>query len=65
MANEKETLIQNDVKNLFEKIQKDFHLEAEDETPRFPEELLGHPQLSDPPYAPILEPEHPSKKEKE
>ena len=32
--------------------------------PCFPEELLGHPQLSDPPYAPILEPEHPSKKEK-
>lgn len=32
--------------------------------PRFPEEFLGHPQLSDPPYAPVLEPEHPSKKEK-
>lgn len=33
--------------------------------PRFPEELLGHPQLSDPPYAPVLEPERPSQKEKE
>lgn len=35
------------------------------DSPRFPEEFLGHPQLSDPPYAPMLKPEHPSKKEKE
>lgn len=43
---------------------KSSSLDEPSDPPRFPEEYLGHPQLSDPPYAPILEPEHPSKKEK-
>lgn len=43
---------------------KSSSLDEPSDPPRFPEEFLGHPQLSDPPYAPILEPEHPSKKEK-
>ena len=38
-------------------------LTGEPDEPRFPEELLGHPLLSDPPFAPILEPNHPSQKE--
>lgn len=43
---------------------KSSSLDEPHDSPRFPEEFLGHPQLSDPPYAPMLEPEHPSKKEK-
>ena len=39
-------------------------LTGEPDEPRFPEELLGHPLLSDPPFAPPLEPNPPSKKEK-
>lgn len=43
---------------------KSSSIDEPSDPPRFPEEFLGHPQLSDPPYAPVLEPEHPSKKEK-
>ena len=39
-------------------------LTGEPDEPRFPEELLGHPLLSDPPFAPPLEPNHPSQKGK-
>lgn len=44
---------------------KSSSLDEPHDSPRFPEEFLGHPQLSDPPYAPMLEPERPSQKEKE
>ena len=39
-------------------------LTGEPDEPRFPEEFLGHPLLSDSPFALPLEPNHPSPKRK-